>query len=531
MSENWSSGYVTELDYTYGFYKELAPVHMRFAALAKGFHSHTDATDGLTYCELGCGQGFTANILAAANPEIDIYATDFNPVHAYNAQRLADEAGLSNVHFFDDSFADFEQRTDLPQFNIISLHGIYSWVAKEHRDTIVRFIAKRLKPGGLVYISYNCLPGWAGPSPIQNLIRMHAERGAGSLAERMDGAMAFLEKLQEEGARYFKATARIDDRIKDMKDKEKNYLAHEYLNRDWHAFYQSEVVAELSPARLSYLCTADILHQLDDINFTPSQMAILDQAPDSAFRETVQDYIVNRQFRKDIFARGAIALSTPELREAWLDTGFALSQLGVDIPMKTNGGLGEVALQKDAYWPVIHAIEEAGGHASLRDIVKDKTIARLGWARLQRVLCILVGSGYAHPCPSGAFDIDTRKESASRLNKAILKQALHSDRLKFLASPVTGGGIRVDHLSRIFLHSQQEKERDPVAFSWRILKQQGKNLTKNGEVLKTDEENIRVLAEKHSQFLQKNLPILQRLGIAMSTSGPALERGPIHQSL
>jgi len=513
LSESWSSGYVTELDYTYGFYKELAPAHLRFAALAKGFHSHTDVTDGLTYCELGCGQGFTANILAAANPEIEIYATDFNPVHAYNAQRLAGEAGLSNVHFFDDSFADFEQRTDLPQFNIISLHGIYSWVAKEHRDTIVRFIAKRLKPGGLVYISYNCLPGWAGPSPIQNLMRMHAERSVGSLAEKMDGAVAFLEKLQEEGARYFMATPRIDDRIKDLKSKEKNYLAHEYLNRDWHAFYQCEVAAELSPARLSYICTAEILQQLDDINLTPSQLALLNEPADSAFRETIRDYITNRQFRKDIFARGAIPLSTPELREAWLDTGFVLSMPGADIPMKTKGGLGEVALQKDAYWPVINAIEEAGGSAFLRDLVKDKAVARLGWARLQRVLCILVGSGYAHPCPPGALDDGRRKESAARLNKAILQQALHSDRLKFLASPVTGGGMRVDHLSRIFLLAQQDREKDPVAFSWRILKQQGKNLTKNGEVLKTDAENMAVLAEKHRQFAQKNLPILQKLGM------------------
>lgn len=514
MSESWSSGYVTELEYTHGFYKELAPAHLRFATLSKGFRSHTDVTHGMTYCELGCGQGFTANILAAANPEIEFYGTDFNPGHAYNAQRLADEASLPNVHFFDDSFAQFEQRTDLPQFNIISLHGIYSWVAKEHRDTIVRFIDKRLKPGGLVYISYNCLPGWAGPSPIQHLIRMHTERGVGSITDKVDNALSFLEKLQEEGARYFKATAKIEERIAGLKGKDKNYLAHEYLNGEWRAFYHSEVVNDLSSARLSYVCTTDIINQIDNINLTPAQLEILNQATDSVFRETIHDYTMNRQFRKDIFARGAIALSTQESREAWLSTRFALSLLGEDVPMKVNAGLGEVALQKDVYWPVIQAFEKAGGHALLREVVQDKTVAGLGWVRLQRILRILVGSGSLIPCSTGVVSDDKRKESTDRLNKAIIKQAPHSGKLRYLASPITGDGIRVDRLHQVFLHAQQEGKKSPVEYSWSFLKLQGKMTNKEGKILNTDEESIAELNEKYEFFLQKVLPVLQKLGIA-----------------
>lgn len=514
MSDNWSSGYISELEYTHGFYKELSPAHLRFAAMSKGFRSHTDISGSMTYCELGCGQGFTANILAAANSEIEVYATDFNPAHIYNARRLAEEALLPNVHFFDDSFADFEQRTDLPQFNIISLHGIYSWIAKEHRDTIVRFIDKRLKPGGLVYISYNCLPGWAGPSPIQHLMRIHVERGNGPLTEKVDNALAFLEKLQEEGARYFKVTPKIEDRIKGLKGKSKNYLAHEYLNQEWRAFYQSEVSDDLSSARLSYVCTADILQQIDNINLTLSQQALLNQASDSAFRETIRDYVVNQQFRKDIFARGAAPLGTQELQEAWLNTGFSLALRGEDIPMKAKGILGDVSLQKDAYWPVINAFEEAGGHTMLREVVKDKAVARLGWARLQEVLRVLVGSGFLYPRPSGMLDDDRRRESTARLNQAIIKQAPHSNALQFLASPVTGSGIPTDRISQIFLLSLKGNNENGAAFAWAILKRQRPVLGKDGEILKTDEENIAALVEKYDLFLQRSLPVLQRLGIA-----------------
>lgn len=174
----------------------------------------------MTYCELGSGQGVTANLLAAANPEMEIYATDFNPKHAYNAQELARVSQLSNVHFFDNSFAEFEARNDLPQFNVIALHGIYTWVSQEHQQTIIRFIEKRLKPGGLVYISYNCLPGWAGISPIRHLIQMHAERAIGSLPEKIDAAMAFIERFQETDARYFKSVPSAKERFERIKGDE-----------------------------------------------------------------------------------------------------------------------------------------------------------------------------------------------------------------------------------------------------------------------------------------------------------------------
>lgn len=223
---------------------------------------------------------------------------------------------------------------------------------------------------------------------------------------------------------------------------------------------------------------------------------------------------MNRQFRKDIFARGAIALSTQELREAWLDSCFALSLRDEDIPMKTKAALGEVMLQKDAYWPVIQAFKAAGGHAFLRDVIKDKTVARLGWARLQRVLRVLVSNGSLIPCPTGVTNADKRRENTARLNKAIIKQASRSGKLNFLASPITGDGIRVDRLHQIFLHAEQETEKSPAAYAWSILKQLGKAINKDGKILKTDEENIAELAERHGLFLQKNLPVLQQLGIA-----------------
>ena len=163
---NWSAGYVVDVEYTHGFYQELTPSLLGFLALLQGVQSPDPGASSLTYCELGCGQGFSTNLLAAANPQIQFHATDFNPGHIVGAQNLARAAAVKNVHFYDDSFAEFLSRDDLPDFDFITLHGIYSWVSPENRQTIVEFIRRKLKPGGLVYISYNTMPGWASMMPL-----------------------------------------------------------------------------------------------------------------------------------------------------------------------------------------------------------------------------------------------------------------------------------------------------------------------------------------------------------------------------
>src|SRR5215211_1762124 len=167
---DWSSGYVVDVTYTHGFYRELAPSYLGFAALVQGFAAPGLGDEPLTYCELGCGQGGSTNLLASANPHVEFHANDFNPAHIAGARDLARAARLSNVHFYDLSFAEFAENRQLPMFDIIGLHGVYSWISEENRQHIVRFIRERLKPGGVLYISYNAMPGWAPLMPLRHVM-------------------------------------------------------------------------------------------------------------------------------------------------------------------------------------------------------------------------------------------------------------------------------------------------------------------------------------------------------------------------
>ncbi len=516
---DWTSGYVAELGYTYGFYRELTPQILQFSGLTKGVCTSKSSRERLAFCELGCGQGFSTNLLAAANPEIDFYATDFNPAQIAGARQLADQAGTENVHFFDDSFAQFEARTDLPQFDIIALHGIYSWIAAEHRDTIVRFIDKRLKPGGLVYISYNCLPGWAGPSPVRQLMLLAGGAAPGHMLQKIDAGLAFIDRMKAANARYFATVPGITERIERIKAQNRNYLAHEYMNADWTLFYHSDVARELSHARLSYLGSAHLLDHVDAVNLTADQQAILNETADPVLRETYRDYMINQQFRRDIFARGSVALSAGEAQAIWLETRFALSSPRSEITMKVNGALGEANLQEEVYAPIVEAFArpvEAGRFAaiSLRQVLADNpNLGELGWGRIQQAILVLVGAGHLQPCPHGNADDDAAwAESATRFNRVVLEKARYSADLGYLATPTTGGGITVDRFQQLFLLAQLSNEADPAAFAWRMLDAQGQRLLKDGSMLQTAEENISELRQRHAAF-EARLPIFRALGI------------------
>src|SRR5437879_4375184 len=100
---SWSSGYVSDVNYTYGYYRELNPALLRLACLGAGIVP--PPAGPLNYLELGYGQGLSVNIHAAAFAG-EFWGTDFIPAQAAHARALTD-ASRSGAVLVDDSFADF----------------------------------------------------------------------------------------------------------------------------------------------------------------------------------------------------------------------------------------------------------------------------------------------------------------------------------------------------------------------------------------------------------------------------------------
>lgn len=167
---DWTAGYVADIGYTYGYYTELNPERARLGLLNAGY----DCPKFETACELGFGQGVSINIHAAST-NTQWWGNDFNPIQAAHAAKMGSFSG-ANLTVSDDSFEEFLNRNDLPDFDFIGMNGIWSWINDHNRAVLVEFIKRKLKIGGVLYVSYNTQPGWGAFAPVRNLMTAYGEK-------------------------------------------------------------------------------------------------------------------------------------------------------------------------------------------------------------------------------------------------------------------------------------------------------------------------------------------------------------------
>lgn len=509
---DWTAGYVADIGYTFGYYSELNPLRIKLAFLNAGLACPEIATA----CELGFGQGLSANIHAAASTT-SWHATDFNPAQAAFARQLATASG-ADAKLFDDSFAEFAQRPGLPDFDFIGLHGIWSWISDDNRAVIVDFIRRKLKVGGVLYISYNTQPGWATMVPMRDLLTEHFEvMGAGGqgIVPRIDGAIAFADKLLATNPKYARANPLVADRLQQIKGQNRNYLAHEYFNRDWLPMPFSRMARWLAPTKLSYATSAHLLDQVDAINLTDEQLTLLNEIPDAMFRQTARDFMVNQQFRRDYWVKGARRLSALEQREALGAQRVILVQPRVDVSLTLTGDLGEATMQEAVYAPILDALaaHEAMTLGEIENAVKGQGISFL---QVVQATVLLAGVGSLVSVQDD-MAVSQARGPASRLNTALCARARGGHDVSYLGSPLTGGGINVGRVQQLFLYARshgRERPAEWAQFVWATLSAQGQTLLKEGKALETAEENLEELTAQAATFAEKQLPILRALLIS-----------------
>lgn len=506
----WNYGYFTESTYTYGYYRELSPVFQKFCLLAKGY-AVPEADENETYCELGFGQGVSLNIHAAANPG-KFFGTDFNPAHAAHANELCNASSCGGK-FFDDSFEEMLSRDDLPQFDSINLHGIWSWISAENQKVVVEFARKFLKPGGIFYNSYNCYLGWSPAAPLRELFVLHDKYAQKSKKtfERVEEAMKFTEELLAKNPAYFQRVPDVAKIFESTRKHDHDYLAHEYFNRDWICMYFTDVVELLENAKLDFACTAEIIETLEHLNIPQGALEFLNKIESPIMREQVRDYFINRQFRKDIFIRGARRISAYERTQRLINTNYVLLNTE-PLPEKLQMPVGEISLAKDVSEKIReHLAAHNFRPKNFSDFLPDVTAQNI-----EQILIILVHSGKIAPCHSDAT-IKAVKPNCDALNKYLCARAKNSGDINFLASPVTGGGIGVNLFEQLFLSALADGKKSADTISkavWEILHEQGQALLQNGKPLATPEENIEQLKIIAQEFLNKRLPILKAVQIA-----------------
>lgn len=508
---DWTAGYVADIAYTYGYYKELNPLRIKLAFLNQGFVFPEVGNA----CELGFGQGLSTNLHASASV-VSWHGTDFNPTQAGFAQEMSRSSG-NNAKLSDESFLDFAKRDDLPAFDYIGLHGIWSWISDENRRVIVDFVKAKLKVGGVLYISYNTLPGWSAFAPMRHLMVEHAHvlgtEGRG-IVSRVEGAMEFATKLLQTNPAFSRANPQVGDRLAQMKAHNRQYLAHEYFNADFHPMHFATMAGWLEDAKLQFVCSAEYFDHVDTLNLTNEQLAFLEEIPDAMFRESVRDFMTNQQFRKDYWVRGARSLSPFETSETMRTQKVILTTHRRDVALTVNSRMGEANLSAAVYGPVLDVLADHKVKTiqQIEDALRDQGIS---YDKIVEAIMMLVGLGHVSPV-NNEEDIAQAKKTTDSVNAYLCKKAFGSNDINYVASPVIGGGFMLGRLFQIFLASIMDGKKQPADFAsytWEILAKQGQKLIKDGQSLDTEEDNLKELKAMAKEFSEKTLPILKALKV------------------
>jgi SAM-dependent methyltransferase len=356
--------YPSDTPYVKTFTRELAPAWLDHVALIQGWAPPERRSD-FNWCDLGCGQGVSTAILGATHLNGDFYGIDRIADHIAEARWLAIEAGIENAHFHKADFAA-AIRLDLPQFDYIVAHGVYSWIDPAARDSLCRFIDRRLKPGGLVYISYNALPGRAADLPLQRLLHGLGAHAFGNSQLRVAAAAKHLDTLLALKVPALVMSPMAKARKKHPERFPLAYLAHEFMVPHWAPLIVTEVRAAMARIGLTPVGSATLLENYDRFVLGVAARKVLAAFAEPDARELVRDFLIDQFFRRDVFVRHGRRLGEHARRLRLYSSSFSLARPLSEIRYHIATPAGLLRFDKPVAREVVTAL--AGRPRSLAEI-------------------------------------------------------------------------------------------------------------------------------------------------------------------
>jgi SAM-dependent methyltransferase len=516
-------GYLTDVAYVRQFVKELSPALLRAACALGG--APPPPEDAFDYCELGCGTGDTLNTLAAAYPAARFVGVDFNGEHVAVARDTAARGGLGNARFLERDFADLAAGAssavgapdDLPSFDYVAAHGVLAWIAPATRAAMLDFAAARLRPGGVLYVSYNAMPGWAAVEPLRRLLLDASAQVEGTSVDRARAGLAAARALAEAHAEYFESNPAAREMLATAEQAGLPYVAHEYLGSAWQPRYFADVAAEMAARDLAFVGQLPLYLGDRDLALPASTAGLLKDVGDRLAFEHLKDFAINEFFRGDVYRRagGAAGRSghdrgaarEQDVARAFLD----VTPFGTLVPADAVKRQVRLRHHVLAFEGRLHdALVErlAAAPRTVPELARDPELAAYGADAIREAVRRLLLGEQVTPMRADP------PPPAAAYNRAILEQRLSAKTPVVLASPVAGTGIVVSTLHAVALRlltGVAPGDRD--AWIRAFVARQPLSLQVAGRPVASADEQAAVLAQEVDRFARQRLPRLVALGV------------------
>ena len=287
----------------------------QIAAVAKMAGHQPPPIETARILEIGSAVGGNLNVIAATLPKAQCIGIDPFEAQVIEAQKRADQSGLSNVRHLPIGIE--ELGTEFGEFDYIIGHGLFSWIDDHARKATLETCARSLSEQGIGYLSYNTYPRWYVNQLSRSLMRWRG-RSLKKHETFIHSARSILKLFGHHATplgvinprNYFKKMSNF------LMTKPDYYLAHEYLLEQNTPFHFHEFIQKLAnlfqdqdphKTSLTYLGDAslntelahwafeDDLYQKEIENLNPTRLA---------FEETL-DHLFHRSIRRSIFTRSS----------------------------------------------------------------------------------------------------------------------------------------------------------------------------------------------------------------------------------
>ena len=250
--------------------------------------------------ELACASGGNLIPLAWYHPQGQFLGIDLAPNQIADGRALVDRLALTNCELRTANILDLDET--LGEFDYIVAHGVYSWVPDPVRKHLLRLCRDLLAPHGIVYISYNTLPGWRMRGMLRDLLQ-YAARGAETAADKLAAAHAAMtrmaaavDSLDALSARYLKTE------LANLKGTHPSYLLHEYMAAENSAFLLRDFIADAADQALTYIADTELQTLFPAVLGEGVERALGD-IEDQIEIEQWHDFVANRNFRRSLLCR------------------------------------------------------------------------------------------------------------------------------------------------------------------------------------------------------------------------------------
>ena len=224
--------------------------------------------------EIGCNEGANLIPMAYAIPASEFVGFDLAGLRIERGQERIRELGLRNVRLIQ---GDLLQLGDeLGQFDYIVAHGFYAWVPEPVRERMMALCGELLAPDGVVFVSYNAMPGGHLRMMIREMM-LDRVKDIEEPQKRVSESIAFLHFLVESRPADDAYRLLIQKQLEGMEERSPEGTFHDWLTDAYYPVSFTEFVEHARRHGLQYLSEA-VLPPMNDPCYRAEMRAAVESA-------------------------------------------------------------------------------------------------------------------------------------------------------------------------------------------------------------------------------------------------------------